>query len=184
MNAQDIEIVNKITGKNKLIDRITQIRKLGGKITFKKVTSETFYQNLQYIDSRFPELLGEILLKSYELGNKNLETLLEHSSTFSNNKITKHKLKEFLTAISFGMMPSKEWDGSYTANGGIIFVLSTGKVCVLDNIYYTREVQQYLLSETKLDSPSSTRYHMLELQATDNPDVYCFTLNLQIRYKR
>ena len=45
-------------------------------------------------------------------------------------------------------------------------------------------VSKFLTKETKLDSPSSTRYHMLELESIDGVEnAFKFTLNLQIRYK-
>lgn len=53
---------------------------------------------------------------------------------------------------------------------------------MLDLVYYENTVRKYLINNTQLDSPSSTRYHMLEV-FKDN-DEYYFTLNLQVRYTR
>ena len=79
------------------------------------------------------------------------------------------------------MFPSIKWDGNYTANGGLIVVSYDSNIYVLDMIYYSNQLKEYLINETKLDSPSSTRYDMLNLKIKDNR-IY-FTLNLQIRYK-
>ena len=68
-----------------------------------------------------------------------------------------------------------------TVTGGLLIVQTNGDVVTLDLIYHKDEVNNYLLNNTKLDSPSSSRYHMLELEEK-NGKVY-FTLNLQVRYK-
>jgi hypothetical protein len=60
-------------------------------------------------------------------------------------------------------------------------VKENGEVCIIDLVYYKEEVQKYLISESKLDSPSSKRYKMLDL-FEENGNIF-FTLNLQIRYK-
>lgn len=61
---------------------------------------------------------------------------------------------------------------------------NNGNTIILDLIYYRNEVVKYLMNETKLDSPSSSRYNMLHLyQLPDDENIY-FTFNLQIRYKK
>lgn len=49
-------------------------------------------------------------------------------------------------------------------------------------MYYENEVLAYIVNESKLDSPSSSRYDMLNL-TFDGNRVF-FTLNLQVRYKK
>lgn len=78
------------------------------------------------------------------------------------------------------MVPSKLWNGYNIVNGGIIIVSNNEEIYVLDLVYYPEVVNRYLIKETKLDSPSSTRYNMLNLKKDEN-GIY-FTLNLQIRY--
>ena len=92
------------------------------------------------------------------------------------------KLEDLLCGICFSFIPSIKWDRKQIVNGGFIIVKENGDVVVLDLIYYKQYVLKYLVENTKLDSPSSTRYHMLELFIENNK--FYFTLNLQIRYQR
>lgn len=176
-----IKKINSISGDKKLVDRMKLLLKVGANIKFDKVTSDKFDKNLRMIDSLLPEALGEILLKSYELGEKELKKLFTEVSVYSEKEIANKKLQDFLLAASFGMFPSKEWNGEYTVKGGIIIVTKNSRVYVLDKVYFEEQVKKYLVNETKLDSPSSTRYKMLELYE-EKGKVY-FTLNLQVRYK-
>lgn len=180
--VSDIERVNSINTKAKLIDRLKLIRSLGGKIIFSKIECQSFDYNLRLIDSNMPEYLGNVLLNSYEYKNKNLKDLFLKNSDFSDDSFALKKLGDFLEAVSFGFVPSIKWDGVNNVNGGLIIVKKDGRVVVLDLIYFRQKVIEYLVEETKLDSPSSARYHMLELYA-ENGRVF-FKLNLQVRYKK
>ena len=182
LNVNDIEVINSIDTRTKLIDRINMIKTLGGVINFSKIECDSFDYNLRLIDSNMPEYLGDVLLNSYEYENKNLKDLFLRNSHFSDDNFALKKLGDFLEAISFGFIPSKKWDGINNVNGGLIIVKRDGKVVILDLIYFRQHVVNYLIEETKLDSPSSSRYHMLELYV-ENGKIY-FKLNLQIRYKR
>lgn len=48
----------------------------------------------------------------------------------------------------------------------------------MDLIYYRNEVLKYLIKETKLDSPSASRYNMLNLWKNPITKKILFTLNL------
>lgn len=183
LSQSDIIEINNINTREKLRDRITRIKDLGGIISFDGVESSIFDYNLQYIDTNFSFALAEALLSSYELGNKDLSYLFSISSVYPDIAMAQYKLKKFLAAVSLGMFPSIEWDGACSANGGILLVSKDSHVYVLDNIYNEKEVQEYLLRGTKLDSPSTTRYHMLELKIDPTSGEIFFTLNLQVRYK-
>lgn len=182
LNTEQINEINSINTRTKLKDRIEKIYSYRGKIFFDKVISETFETNLKMIDMLLPEALAECLIKSYEKGEKDLKKLFENSSVYSNLNISIKKLEDFLTAVSFGMFPSEQWDGRYSANGGLIIVTMNSEVYVLDMVYFYNEVKKYLINETKLDSPSSSRYDMLRLEEQEG-EIY-FTLNLQVRYKK
>lgn len=180
LDEVNLEDINSIDTKKKLIERIQKIKELGGKIVFDKIENETFEYNLRMIDSLMPEAVADVLLKSYEINNKNLKNLFELSSVYTDKQIALKKLSDLLNASSFGMVPSKLWNGYNIVNGGIIIVSNNEKIYVLDLVYYPEVVNRYLIKETKLDSPSSTRYNMLNLKKDEN-GIY-FTLNLQIRY--
>lgn len=175
--------INSINTNTKLLDRINFIKSYPNvEINFDSVVSETFDYNLKMIDSKMPEYLGNALLYSYTNNNKDLKTIFRLANPFLSEKMADKKLGDFLNAISFGFIPSKQWDGINSVNGGLIIVKENGNVVVLDLIYFMNEVNEYMINESKLDTPSTTRYHMLEV--TEDEDGYSFTLNLQVRYKR
>lgn len=182
LEDRHIKIINSINSKNKLLDRIKYIQKCNAEIVFNSVESEIFNKNLILIDSLLPEALGEALLNSYILGEKDLYKLFEISTVYDNKDLSIKKLKDFLSAISFGMFPSKEWNGENTIKGGLLIVSKDSEIYVMDMVYFQEEVKKYLVNETKLDSPSTTRYNMLNLKK-ENDKTY-FTLNIQVRYKK
>ena len=180
ISKNDIEKINSINTRTKLLDRIKMIRSLNGDINFVKVQNDNFEYNLKLIDSNMPNYLGDALLNSYEKATKNLKSLFLMSSKFDDETFALKKLGDFLEGISFGFFPSQKWDGINDVNGGLIVVKRNGSVVILDLVYYKNEVRKYLIDRTKFDSPSTTRYKMLELFEKDGK-IY-FTLNLQIRY--
>ncbi|MEG0826517.1 MAG: HpaII family restriction endonuclease [Bacilli bacterium] len=182
IKISDINKINNIDTRTKLIDRIKIIKSLGGNIRFSKMECQSFDYNLRLIDSNMPKYLGDVLLNSYEYKNKNLKDLFLKNSNFSDDNFALKKLGDFLDAISFGLFPSIKWDGINNVNGGLIIVKKDGKVVILDLIYFRQNVINYLIEETKLDSPSSKRYNMMKLYI-ENDRIY-FKLNLQIRYKK
>lgn len=182
LSIEQIEDINSINTKTKLLDRINKIKEYNGKIEFVKVCDPIFDYNLKMIDSNLPLYLGTILLKSYETDKKDLKYLFDNYIDNLDSVFAEKKLADFLEGISFGFFPSKKWDGNKSVNGGLVIVKTNGLVVVLDLVYFSNEVRKYLIKQTKLDSPSSTRYHMLELYQ-EKEQTY-FTLNLQIRYKK
>lgn len=181
LNPKYINEINSINSKTKLLDRIKKINELGGKIIFNRVTSKSFEYNLQLIDSNLPSYLGNALLYSYEKNNKNLAEIFYLANNFTDKTFSDKKLADFLNGTSFGFMPGTKWNGENSVTGGLLIILHDGKIVCLDLIYYKKEVDRYLINNTKLDTPSSSRYHMLELKKYNNR-IY-FTLNLQVRYK-
>lgn len=179
-----IDEINSIDTKTKLLDRINFIKTHGGRIKFSKVVDDTLDYNLRMIDSNMPTYLGNVLLQSYISGKKDLLPLFLESNQFQDQDFAVKKLGDFLEGISFGFFPSLKWDGINQVNGGLVIVKNNGNIVILDLIYYRREVLKYLMNETKLDSPSSSRYHMLELYKNPSDDKIYFTLNLQVRYKK
>lgn len=182
LKASQIHLINEINTTKKLLDRINKISELGGVISFDSIPSESFRYNLEMVDSNMPQYLGNALLYSYQKNNKDLKTIFINSNNFSDKTMALKKLGDLINAISFGFFPGHKWDGINTVTGGLLIIKENGEVCVIDLVYYKEEVQKYLINESKLDSPSSTRYKMLDL-FEENNNIY-FTLNLQIRYKK
>lgn len=185
ISRDNIVKINSINSKTKLLDRLNFINELGGKILFESIQSSNFNYNLELIDSKLPEALGEVVLNSYIQKTKKLSELFEMSTVFTDSSIAKKKLGDFLKAFSFDMVPSKRstiYDTeTFEVDGGIIIVKKDSNVYTLDLIYHEDEVVTYLINESKLDSPSSKRYNMLEL-FEENDEIY-FTLNVQVRYR-
>lgn len=180
LKVHELEQINQINTRTKLIDRLNKIYELGGIIEFDSVSSEVFEKNLKMIDMSLPKALGEILLNSYKTSEKNLLNLFKASTIYEDEMIAIKKMKDFLLASSLGMFPGTIWNGEFSADGGLVIISLNSNVYILDLVYYRKEVESYLISNTKLDSPSSKRYSMLELYE-ENDEIY-FTLNLQVRY--
>ncbi len=72
LSKDDIESINNIDTKTKLVDRLEYMKDKQAKIKFDGVISDTMNQNLQMIDSKLPEILAEILLASYETKKKKI----------------------------------------------------------------------------------------------------------------
>lgn len=187
LSKNDIEEINNINTRTKLLDRLKYMKNKNAKIMFDKVISNTMNQNLQMIDSKLPEILAYLLIASYEKSEKKIENLVHYVS--KNNVLNydgtpelyyKKKIGDFLLAITLGMMPGEIWNGEYNVTGGIILVENDGKILVLDAIYYKDYLVKYLIKNTKLDSPSSSRYKMFDIYP-DKGENY-FNLNLQIRF--
>ena len=187
LSENDIEEINNINTRTKLLDRLKYMKNKNAEITFDKVISNTMNQNLQMIDSKLPEILADLLITSYKTSEKKIENLVHYVS--KNNALNydgntelyyKKKIGDFLLAITLGMMPGKIWNGEYDVTGGIILVENDGKILVLDAIYYKEYLVKYLIKNTKLESPSSSRYKMFDIYP-DKGEEY-FNLNLQIRF--
>ena len=185
LSENDIEEINNINTRTKLLDRLKYMKNTQER--FDKVISNTMNQNLQMIDSKLPEILADLLITSYKTSEKKIENLVHYVS--KNNALNydgntelyyKKKIGDFLLAITLGMMPGKIWNGEYDVTGGIILVENDGKILVLDAIYYKEYLVKYLIKNTKLESPSSSRYKMFDIYP-DKGEEY-FNLNLQIRF--
>jgi type II restriction enzyme len=89
------------------------------------------------------------------------------------------KVKRFLSDVALGMMPKKEWDGHAKAHGGYVIVKENGEV-VCYHIYNRDQFEEYLYSNTKLDTPSTTRHKFGELYEENGEKRIKY--NLQIRF--
>ena len=184
LDEKYIDEINEIEGSTKLLDRINFIISHGGKINFEKVVDQNLEYNLRMVDSNMPEYIANVLLDSYLLGTKDLKELFLRSNQFIDRDFALKKLGDLLAGISFGFFPSVRWNGINSVNGGLVIVKDDGNIMILDLVYYRNEVIKFLIKETKLESPSSTRYNMLFLHKNPLDKKIYFTLNLQIRYKK
>lgn len=189
LNIDKVEIdeINSINTKSKIKDRIESISKLGGNFQFIETEQLIFSNNLILIDSLLPEILAEIVFNFYNSNSSKIMDLVSNIEitnplnfdTSNKHKFYTYKTKRLLTDIALGMMPSKVWSGEYDATGGYLIVKEDGDILCY-HIYNKNEFENYLITNTKLETASSTRHDFGTLY-NKNGDLF-FKLNLQIRF--
>ena len=158
-------------------DNVELLINSGYKIVFDHMDSETFYDNLSLIDSNMPEYISKILLSFFSRKATKLADLTNYS--FPENKQAQHKIKEFISVMAMGMMSNTRWDGILTSLGGFLLVKRDGDVLCY-YLYNLKDFQEYLFKNTKLDTPSTTRYGIGRVYKEDGR--YFVKLNLQVRF--
>jgi type II restriction enzyme len=191
---QDIEYVNALFIKKgaklsrDIKGRIKAIRERNGDLSFVSPQKQIFTNNLILIDSLLPQILASVLLQfasSSSSGVKDLLKIIEEDNPLKFDTTNKHlfynyKIKRFLTDVALGMMPSKVWTGQYDATGGYLIVKADGEILCY-HVYNKNEFENYLVSNTKLETVSSSRHGFGEIYEEDG--ALFFKLNLQIRFK-
>lgn len=177
-NMQVPKNLPKLHDKN-VKDNMNLLLNSGFNVVFSKVDSETFQRNLSLIDSNLSVYLAKVLLSYYSRGANNFSDLV--AINFSNDKQPVHKIKEFLSIMALGMMPSIDWNGILTSLGGFLLVKKDGDVLCY-YLYNLEDFQEYLLSNTKLDTPSTTRYGIGKI--IEENGRYFIKLNLQVRFMK
>lgn len=186
-DAATVEQINGIDTRSKIKDRLEAIVERGGSLAFQKTESAVFESNLVLIDSLLPRILGEVLFYFFTSNLSRTSDLVElitqnnplKYNTELDHPFYSYKIKRFLTDIALGMMPSKVWTGVLDATGGYLVVKEDGEVLCY-HIYNRNEFEDYLFSNTKLETASSTRHDFGIIYEEDN-NCY-FKLNLQIRF--
>lgn len=178
--------INAIDTRNKIVDKMARIRELGGKISYCNLNHAGFNRNLIMIDSMMPQLLGEFLLYYYQDDVRKCSDLVELLGKrdplgFGEEVIYSYKIKKFLCSCALGMKPAKKWDGIDEANGGYIIVKADGEILAY-HIYNRNMFEQYLLDNTSLERASTTRHKYMALYK-ENGNMY-IKLNLQVRFIR
>ena len=187
LTESDIEQINSIDSRSKIMDRIVQIQNKGGEFKFVKTERQIFSNNLVLIDSLLPEILSQIVFDFYSSEYSHLEDLINKTAKSNplnfdienEHKFYEYKIKRFLTDVALGMMPSKVWTGKYDATGGYLIVKENGDVLCY-HIYNRNEFEDYLIGNTKLDTASSSRHEFGKVYS-ESGGLY-FKLNLQIRF--
>lgn len=185
-----IDKINSISTRSKIKDRLQNIESYGAKLIYLKTESRIFELNLQLIDSNLPRILSEILIKYYQGEATDIATLtklveIDNPCNYQmdyNHSFYTYKAKAFLTDIALGMKPNTVWNGQYNATGGYIIVREDGEVLCY-HLYNRNEFGDYLLKNTKLDTPSSSRHNFGSILKDDSSGELLFKLNMQIRFK-
>jgi len=148
-----------------------------------------FRDNLELLDGDMPNFLGELVLSyyGYRAGTATavsalIESLEKLNPLRVNNPTIRyqHKIKDFLEASAYGMVPTEPYNGERTAAGGLLIVEKHGELTCfrLDDKDRSRD---YLIEHTYLETASRSRHKFGILENHDGETR--LKLNLQVRYK-
>lgn len=187
LSDSQIQEINAIDSRSKIKDRIARVGELYGRLEFLRTESSVFGNNLILIDSGLPEIISEIVKLFFSSNSSKTVELLSSVSTSNplgfdistGHPFYSYKIKRFLTDIALGMMPSQVWTGELDATGGYLVVKEDGEILCY-HIYNRNEFEDYLLSNTKLETASSKRHDFGKVYKVG--DECFFKLNLQIRF--
>lgn len=178
--------VNGINDKQKkIIKRMARLTDAGCDLRYEKMASSSFYDNLIMIESRLPEILGEMMRISFLrniLNVSELVTVMENEDPLGIGRkgFYTQKIRNFLKDVALGMTPKKKWNGEEDANGGYVAVKNDGSV-VCYFVYDRVGFMDYLLAHTRLERPSTTRHEYAMIWKTIDGE-YKMKLNLQVRF--
>lgn len=188
LNPEMITDVNTREGRYTFLEKFKPLIENSIGIEFFSMESETFYDNLELIDSSLPIIVSEMLKLHYFRGvsdiNEQVEIIAKENPLNYRNKKLPHyeyKIKKFLVACALGMVPSTPWKGQEDASGGFLIVREDGAVACY-HIYNRNEFEDYLIENTKLETPSTSRHKFSFIEDTVDKE-HVLRLNLQIRFK-
>lgn len=185
----EIETVNAIATRTKIIDRIKAIRAKGGELVFARVDNETFRKNLAMLDTGLAATVAQLLVEQFNVGGRMFEELVKTLAKTNPLGFDKddaaemyiYKLKHLLTSAALGMMPAKKWSGRYDANGGYLVVKKDGEILCY-HFYDKNRFEDFLFKNAYLERADPKRHGYATLYRDEDGLVY-FKLNLQIRLK-
>jgi hypothetical protein len=187
LSQNDISSINDIDSSSKIMDRLKEISRLGGRLKYVDTGSSIFRNNLLMVDSSLPRILGEALIYYYSGVTNSISdiaTHLEAINPLGYDQSTGHlyysyKIKRMLWDIALGMMPQTVWNGQYDATGGYLVVKKSGDI-ICYHIYNKSEFEDYLFLNTRFETASSTRNKFGSIYSHNN-ELF-FNLNTQIRF--
>lgn len=165
--------------------RINKIIEEKGQLKYCEMNNQVFRDNLVLIDSSMDKIIAETLLYFYKDDIRHCDEMVEklereNPMKYGNVNAYKYKFKKFLTAVALGMKPATVWDGIDEATGGYIVVTKEGNVLAY-HIYNRNYFEEYLLKNTKYDTPSASRHDFGKIYSEDGEDF--IKLNLQVRFR-
>ncbi len=168
-----------------LNQRIPAILSQGGTLHLARFCGEQFHQNLLFIDTSMPQILGELLLLHYAENINGIADATERLSernplNLPRTDLYSYKVKKLLEAVSLGMTPARPWCGTENANGGFIIVTPTGEI-VSYHLYERNQFLEYVYHGTRFEHPD-TRRHQYGTLFCEQGQMF-IKLALQIRFK-
>lgn len=127
----------------------------------------TYKLNLHKVDQNLESLISHLLVEYFGASNreKYIKDLLaivvnKNPLNLSNTGDYKKIISKFLRATAFGMVPRDMWNGTLSANGGMIIVKADGKLAsfYLDDSQSNSNLDDYLLENSFFDTASTTRH--------------------------
>jgi hypothetical protein len=171
----------------KITNQSHQVMSSENSLSFVSVENCIFSNNLVLIDSSLCSILAEVIRIKHLNPSFQFSKLLEHLSSLNPlcidtqavNLMYGRKLKEFLSAIALGMTQDKVWTGAQNPNEHR-WMFKNGDFILPHHILKKYDFENYLLNNTKLETPSSTR-HGFGIVYEENGAQF-IKLNLQIRF--
>ncbi len=185
LQADDI---NSISTRGAIVARVQALSALSNvRVVPAGPKSKTLSYNLRLMDDALPDIVNSLLWNFYQHNAAKLDELLPHISNQNTRSyqpqgkelLYSTKLKRLLVSAALGMKPAQRWDGHYDANGGYLIVLNSGDI-ISYHIYDKEDFESYLFHNTKLDTPSTSRYSTGAVFNLDGD--YFIDLGLQIRF--
>lgn len=179
------EQIAEFNNQDKFADKFDILKKYNGDITFERIVNETFNNNLIYIDSNLPTILGHSLIEYYSNTKRSTADIVEQISNINpcgfpdTMDFYAHKIKQMLITFALGMTSANPWSGRYDANGGYIVVKEDGDI-VCYHFYDRNDLEDYLYFNTGFETPSTTRHQFGNI--FEENGSFWLKLNLQIRF--
>lgn len=188
LKACDIERINAIDTRSKIVDRYRALRNLGAWLEFDHIDGAAFQYNLSMLDSCMPRLVAQLLMAQLETGESRLALIAEHLEkqdplglgSTEEQPLYAYKIKHLLVSVGLGLMPNKPWKGRFEANGGYIIVCEDGQLLCYP-FYDRNRMEDYLLATAYLERASTTRHKYGTIERSAGGETWMFRLNLQVR---
>ncbi len=186
---KEIDAINAIDTRTKIIDRIAAIRAKGADLVFDHVDNYTFRKNLAMLDGDLAATIAQLLVEQFNTGARMFDELskaLAETNPLGFDKddaeaMYVYKLKHLLTSAALGMMPGKKWSGKFDANGGYLVVKKDGEILCY-HFYDRNRFEDFLFNNAYLERGKTRRHGYASLYRDEDGKVY-FKLNLQVRLK-
>jgi hypothetical protein len=164
-------------GKLKIFikDRIKSIYEHGGKLRFSHCDNSKYAASLKFVDSRMDEILADALIDYY---SKKITKLIDYKGSIISTLATQNRLKDFIRYTMFGIFPSREWNGTCSANGVILVKDLSGQI-VFFHITKEDTLKEYFLSKSYFETASLGRNKFGTVYYENS--IPHIKLNLQIR---